>query len=648
MHGIRAIGGIMKDKVIKLCKKIFDDENATVRGYVIRVLCSLLLAVIVAGAFEVRCNRDILGLPKEQQGLFEVAYHMDGATYVAEFDTRYVDKVRIEYDSNWSTKFDILSTNVDTGAQYLTEDHNYAFFNVSVHRIEQEVSKIELYNPVIEEIATGLGVGVGVNVTHIYIDNRAEINYGRVILVTMFVFSVMMLVLCSKLLTGKMERMFLFVAIGMGIGYFAIVPSQKIAWDEGIHFRMAYETTLQPEVTYNEYSLQHSNDALMWRLNFTQSYEEKLLLDEFLDENISYDADTRGAVTVGHKKFKIANIGYVPSGIGLTIGRLLKLDYTDLFRLGRIFNFAAYVALAYFAIRRCKIGKVPMTLIALMPTLMSTAVAYSRDAMLNGLALLSMSYLIAMFVEKEEQISWKNYMIFAVSMFLVCKIKAIYAPLLLLVLLIPKDRFKDKKTMYIMKGGVFLIAFLLVASFMLPAVDPNNTSIGDSRGGDTSGARQMAHIFGAPVAYAKLLLTSIETNFINYTFGMEGLGRLGQIMNIVHPELLPVILFLAAILDRNDKKVDILPKLGIIAMSFVIICFVWTSMYLSFTEVGANQIAGVQGRYFIPIVYPLLLLLNTDKITVNLNRRVLNTVFIAILVFIEYHSMYNVLNTICA
>lgn len=638
----------MKDKIIGFARRIFDNETTTVKGYIVRVVISLAFAVLVSGLFELFCNRNLLSLPADQRGLTEVGFYKDGEIYVADFNTRYVDKIRIKYEANWSVKFDILCTNVDTGQQYLSEDHNYAFLNESVHILETTVSKIELYNPIIEEIPTSLGVGVGLEVTNIYIDNCPEINYGRVILVIMFVFAVMMLILCSKLLTDKMERLFLFIAVGMGIGYFAIIPSQKIAWDEGIHFRAAYETTLQKQVTYNEYSLLHSNDALMWRLNFTKSYEEKQLLDEILDANVSYDENTRGAVTVNHRKFKLANIGYVPSGIGLTIGRLLELDYSDLFRLGRIFNFIAYVTLAYFAIKKCKIGQIPLTLIALMPTLMSTAVAYSRDAVLNGLALLSMSCLMAMFVDKDEIISWKNYGIFAVSMYLVCSIKAIYAPLLLLVLLLPKDRFKDKKTMYIMKGGVFLIAFMLFASFMLPAVDPNNTSIGDSRGGDTSGARQMAHIFGAPLSYAKLLLTSIDSSFINYTFGMEGLGRVGQMLTIMHPELLPVILFLAAILDKDDRTLSVLPKLGIAAMSFVVICFVWTSMYLSFTPVGDIQIAGVQGRYFISLVYPLLLILNTNKITNNINKRVMKTVFIGILVIMEYHTMYNLVNTICA
>ena len=35
---------------------------------------------------------------------------------------------------------------------------------------------------------------------------------------------------------------------------------------------------------------------------------------------------------------------------------------------------------------------------------------------------------------------------------------------------------------------------------------------------------------------------------------------------------------------------------------------VWTSMYVAFTVPGAEEIAGVQGRYFIPLIFPLYML----------------------------------------
>ena len=37
---------------------------------------------------------------------------------------------------------------------------------------------------------------------------------------------------------------------------------------------------------------------------------------------------------------------------------------------------------------------------------------------------------------------------------------------------------------------------------------------------------------------------------------------------------------------------------------------IWTSMYVAFTPPGADTISGVQGRYFLPLFWPLYLLLS--------------------------------------
>ena len=37
---------------------------------------------------------------------------------------------------------------------------------------------------------------------------------------------------------------------------------------------------------------------------------------------------------------------------------------------------------------------------------------------------------------------------------------------------------------------------------------------------------------------------------------------------------------------------------------------IWTSMYVAFTVPGSDIIAGVQGRYFIPLIFPLYILIN--------------------------------------
>lgn len=47
---------------------------------------------------------------------------------------------------------------------------------------------------------------------------------------------------------------------------------------------------------------------------------------------------------------------------------------------------------------------------------------------------------------------------------------------------------------------------------------------------------------------------------------------------------------------------------------------IWSAMYLSFTPVGEASIAGVQARYYLPLIYLGALLLSNSKIKVEISK----------------------------
>ena len=53
---------------------------------------------------------------------------------------------------------------------------------------------------------------------------------------------------------------------------------------------------------------------------------------------------------------------------------------------------------------------------------------------------------------------------------------------------------------------------------------------------------------------------------------------------------------------------------------------VLTALYVSYNVVGAEYIAGVQGRYFFPLILLLLLLLKNNRIKTSVDKSVLNLV----------------------
>ena len=71
-------------------------------------------------------------------------------------------------------------------------------------------------------------------------------------------------------------------------------------------------------------------------------------------------------------------------------------------------------------------------------------------------------------------------------------------------------------------------------------------------------------------------------------------------------------------LARVDKKKQKAAFAGII---FIIVALIWTSLYMAFTEVGvASSINGVQGRYFIPLLFLGLSMFATPKIKCSWNK----------------------------
>ena len=626
----------------KLIDKIFNDGGYSWKSYLIRGVICIAIAVCAAFFIELLMNRHLLTLDDGSKGLIQVdMVKEDDGVYQLEFDRRYVDKLRFSYEAAGAVEADIKVNVSEPGA----EDNFTVIHDANNQYIRESISKIDM---VTNKIRIEITDGEDVEITAGYIDNRFELNYRRMIAVMSAVISIMFILCFSTIMKERLEVAFVVIALGMGISYINIMPTQKIAWDECAHFKGAYTTTLQSEVGVSDIISVYCDDAQVWPLNQPQTIEEYEELDAYLDEYAIYDKSADGVSTVENSAVKISNIGYVVPGLGLTVGRILKLPFSDMFRLGKYFNLLMYIAVVYFAIRRCSMGKRILTIIALMPTLVITACVYSRDATLNAFALLGMSYILSVFAEDEKKISWKDYIVFLVSLYIVSAVKAIYAPFLLIILLLPKDKFKDKKTMYIMKAGVFVIGLLLMLSFIVPATSSTNT-IGDSRGGDTSGTRQMDFIFSYPIIYTKILLTAIRMNAINYTMGASALGEVGHWGLVPYTNVLLLIMFFVALTDKNDRKLKVIPKLGIVALSFVIVCFVWTSMYLSFTEVGSMSIAGVQGRYYIPVIFPLMLVLNTDKISVKYNQRWYNTALMGAMIILQYLSMYDlVLRNYCS
>ena len=67
---------------------------------------------------------------------------------------------------------------------------------------------------------------------------------------------------------------------------------------------------------------------------------------------------------------------------------------------------------------------------------------------------------------------------------------------------------------------------------------------------------------------------------------------------------------------------------------------VWTSMYASYTTVGAEEIRGVQGRYFIPMFLPFAVCFLNGKWESRVARHNRNRVMFGVMAALNFMMIY--------
>ena len=257
----------------------------------------------------------------------------------------------------------------------------------------------------------------------------------------------------------------------------------------------------------------------------------------------------------------------------MKIGMLLNFSFSNMYMLGKIGNLLFYVAIMFLAIRLAKKKKLFLVFIAMMPTSIYLAASYSYDAVVFACVTLgSVLWCNEMFYSQKKYQAVN--MISSIFLFSVgCLSKAVYIPLILVMLLLPRVQKMKKKYKVIFWIGILTILGLVLMTFVLPVFSntiAGNVSFGgDSRGGDTSVVRQILSMIQHPWATIKLLVTDIlrfdnfrnlgDPSSSNYFVGnlmFLNFGALGVLSHKWVMLLLPVLLLTLIYRDKQDSVIS--------------------------------------------------------------------------------------------
>lgn len=137
---------------------------------------------------------------------------------------------------------------------------------------------------------------------------------------------------------------------------------------------------------------------------------------------------------------------YLAQGFGIFIAKMLELPVIFALWLGRLCNLLLYSGIVYFAIKKTPAFKKELLALSCLPIAVFQAASMSSDGIIFALAILNISYFIQMY--KSEIIPNKNIIIYLATGVLIGLIKFPYIFLLLMLFLIPANKFKTKKNSY--------------------------------------------------------------------------------------------------------------------------------------------------------------------------------------------------------
>ncbi len=309
---------------------------------------------------------------------------------------------------------------------------------------------------------------------------------------------------------------------------------------------------------------------------------------------------------------------YVPQALGMTLGRLLRVNGFGLLYLGRLFNLICFAAVGSMAVKRLPFGKGAVTAAALLPMSLHLAASFSYDAMLIALG----TYITAVCADlawRAPRVRARDAAALAAAAAIMGPCKMVYGVMLGLCLLIPVRRFGGWKA-WILSAAAVLGAYGIAMAVVNLGTVAYYTGSGSSyvawAGEEGYTFQELLH---RPLHVLQMCYNTLAWEGETLFSGMlgEALGNMDPVLNTPYAVLLAmtaVIVVLALKKPGEEIWVTMGQRLWIWLLGLACLGALMFSMLLAWTPASATKIKGVQGRYLLPILPSLLLTIRNSRV----------------------------------
>lgn len=445
------------------------------------------------------------------------------------------------------------------------------------------------------------------------------------------------------------QRLFIITALVFGLLYIFIVPPFQVP-DEGHHLYRAYH--IATGHVYGHRTIDY---------RFGGEMPSNLVELEHGFRYLRYDYDARidnntwltaAIIPLQPEKTSFADfpnvayyvpLPYLVQAIALRLGIVMELPPLFLLYVSRLAGFFFWVTLLYLAVRLIPFHKHTFAVIALLPSSLFINSGMTADSFTYGLCYLLFAFIMKLAYGKQEKtensslVSHKSWVLVLLMALSVTLSKVIYCPLLLLLLLIPANKFAHPWTKVRFIGSLFLInllALFIMFHLMKDSFISYENYHPDYRENvqlneGVHPTQQLDFVIDNPGQFTKIALRS-HIAYLPASV-VHCVGKFGWEKNYLPfwiVGLLIIVLLAGGAMEQTPKNSVVTTpssRLVFLAVIFSIVAVFTIVIYMQWSPVGNDTILSLGGRYYLPLLPLFFLVLKTDLLQVNqkLLRRML-------------------------
>lgn len=416
----------------------------------------------------------------------------------------------------------------------------------------------------------------------------------------------------------RIEKVFLFTVLCLGVIYnFLLVP--YMTPDESYHIDMSYRHSnilLGIESAGENKCYKRADDA---ETEFTSapSLENYKLVYDGLFETVK---DERLVEADATSTTEAPIILYLPAVLGMTLGRLLHLGTVPMLLLARWCSLLFFAVMTYLGMKKLPFGKTTLFLLAILPMNLQQCTSFSYDAVITGVSFLYICWCISLAC-KETQVRASDVAVLGIlGIILIYGKSGVYLPLVLLPLLIPAKKLGGRRAWTICMLGLLMLPVLGFLNKNTVAVSyiAASTEATASVGSTTTAGYTLGYFLSQPLELIRIFANTLSDKSAFYLESLAG-QKMGWV-EIEISELIPMLFLLLLVLSAMKTKDEPVYVKSGQKWWIAFVCaasagMILAGMLLTWTPRGHISIEGVQGRYFIPMMPALMVLLRNKTLT---------------------------------